>query len=54
MFIFKNYFSVYVLICYNTRYSSKQSLHKKRVRTNYGKQITSFAFIDLWKLERPS
>jgi hypothetical protein len=34
---------------YNTRYSSKQNLHKKRVRTNYGKQITSFAFIDLWK-----
>jgi hypothetical protein len=34
---------------YNTRYSSKQNLHKKRVRTNYGKQMTSFAFIDLWK-----
>jgi hypothetical protein len=34
---------------YNTRYSSKKNLHKKRVRTNYGKQMTSFAFIDLWK-----
>ena len=33
---------------YNTRYASKQNLHKSRVRTNIGKQKVSFSAIDHW------
>ena len=34
---------------YNTRYASKQNLHKFRVKTNTGKQMISFMAIDLWQ-----
>ena len=34
---------------YNTRYASKQNLHKPKVKTNTGKQAVSFILIDLWK-----
>ena len=34
---------------HNTRYASKQNLHKPGVKTNLGQKTISFAAIDLWK-----
>ena len=48
--IFENYFLYASNVhSYNTRYASKQNLHKSRVRTNTGKQTTSYMAIDYWK-----
>ena len=34
---------------YNTRYAAKKNLYKFRIKTNTGKQMVSFAAIDLWQ-----
>ena len=47
--LFNHFFQYASVHNYNTRYATKQNLHKFRVNTNIGKPMISFMANDLWQ-----